>query len=159
MRSGWLKGLVLVAALALMAAACSNGEGEPAADRTPTPTEESEETSPIGEAATVEVASSDLGDIVVDADDGMTLYVFLADETTESTCYDDCEAAWPPLTVDGEPVAGEGIDASLLGTSERQDGSTQVTLDGHPLYFFAQDASPGDVNGQGVGEVWFVVSP
>ncbi|HEX5937090.1 MAG TPA: hypothetical protein VFZ75_05290 [Actinomycetota bacterium] len=159
MRSGWLRGLVMVATLALVAASCSDGEEAPA-DQSPTPTEESEEPSPTEEAeATVEVASSDLGDIVVDGDEGTTLYVFLADETTESTCYDDCEAAWPPLTVEGEPAAGEGIDASLLGTSERTDGSVQVTLDGHPLYYFAQDAAPGDVNGQGVGDVWFVVSP
>ena len=68
-------------------------------------------------------------------------------------------AAWPALTVEGEAVGGEGIDASLLGTSERTDGSVQVTLDGHPLYYFAQDAAPGDVNGQGVGDVWYVVSP
>jgi predicted lipoprotein with Yx(FWY)xxD motif len=161
MRSGRRRVLVVVAMFALVGAACSDGEEEPT-DQTqsPTPTEESESPSPEEEAeATVEVASSDLGDIVVDADDGRTLYVFLVDESTESTCYDDCEAAWPPLTVEGEPAAGEGIDASLLGTSERTDGSVQVTLDGHPLYYFAQDESPGDVNGQGVGDVWFVVSP
>jgi predicted lipoprotein with Yx(FWY)xxD motif len=161
MRSGLRRVLVVVAVFGLVGAACSDGEEEPA-DQTqsPSPTEETESPSPAEEAeATVEVASSDLGDIVVDADDGMTLYVFLADESTESTCYDDCETAWPPLTVEGEPAAGEGIDASLLGTSERTDGSVQVTLDGHPLYFFAQDESPGDVNGQGVGDVWFVVSP
>ena len=85
--------------------------------------------------------------------------MFLADEGSESTCYDDCESAWPPLTVDGDPAAGEGIDGSLLGTTEREDGSTQVTLDGHPLYYFASDATADDVNGQGVGDVWFVVSP
>lgn len=164
MRAGVRRVLVMVAVFALVGAACSNGEDEPTV-QTPTasPTEESESPSPTEEAeaedVTLEVASSDLGDIVVDGDDGMTLYVFLADESTESTCYDDCEAAWPPLTSEGEPTAGEGIDASLLATSERTDGSAQVTLDGHPLYFFAQDESPGDVNGQGVGDVWFVVSP
>jgi predicted lipoprotein with Yx(FWY)xxD motif len=161
MRSGLRRILVVIAVFALVGAACSNGEEEPTDQiESPSPTEETESPSPTEEAdATVEVASSDLGDIVVDAEEGMTLYVFLADESTESTCYDDCEAAWPPLTVEGEPAAGEGIDASLLGTSERTDGSVQVTLDGHPLYFFAQDESSGDVNGQGVGDVWFVVSP
>jgi predicted lipoprotein with Yx(FWY)xxD motif len=109
-------------------------------------------------AATVAVEDSDLGEIVVDAD-GTTLYVFLADEGTESTCYDECEDNWPPLTVEGDPVAGEGIDASLLGTTERTDGTTQVTLDGHPLYLFAGDQTADDVNGQGVGDVWYVVSP
>jgi predicted lipoprotein with Yx(FWY)xxD motif len=104
------------------------------------------------------VEDSDLGEIVVDAE-GRTLYVFLADTGSDSTCYDDCEASWPPLTVEGEPVAGEGIDGSLLGTTEREDGSTQVTLDGHPLYYFASDATADDINGQGVGDVWYVVSP
>jgi predicted lipoprotein with Yx(FWY)xxD motif len=159
-RSAWIKSLVVVAVLGLTAAACSD-DGEPASPtQAPSPTEESEAPSPTEEpaGATVEVEASDLGDIVVDAE-GRTLYVFLADEGSDSTCYEDCEAAWPPLTVDGEPVAGEGIDASLLGTSERTDGSAQVTLDGHPLYHFAQDATPDDVNGQGVGDVWYVVSP
>jgi predicted lipoprotein with Yx(FWY)xxD motif len=159
-RSAWIRGLVIVAVFGLTAAACSEDQGAATPTQEPSPTEESEAPSPTEEpaAATVEVESSDLGDIVVDAE-GRTLYVFLADEGSESTCYEDCEAAWPPLSVEGEPIAGDGIDASLLGTSERTDGSAQVTLDGHPLYYFAQDAAPGDVNGQGVGDVWYVVSP
>jgi predicted lipoprotein with Yx(FWY)xxD motif len=108
--------------------------------------------------ATVMTADSDLGEIVVDAE-GMTLYVFFADEGGASTCYDDCEASWPPLTVEGDPQAGSGIDASLLGTAPRDDGSTQVTLDGNPLYHFSADETAGDTNGQGVGDVWYVVSP
>ena len=56
-------------------------------------------------------------------------------------------------------MAGDGVDGSLLGTTERDDGTTQVTYDGQPLYVFASDAAPGDTNGQGVGEVWFVVGP
>jgi predicted lipoprotein with Yx(FWY)xxD motif len=110
------------------------------------------------EQATVQAEDSDLGEIVVDAE-GKTLYVFLADEGGASTCYEDCEASWPPLTVDAEPVPGEGIEASLLGTTERDDGSLQVTLDGQPLYYFAADETADDVNGQGVGDVWFVVAP
>jgi len=102
-------------------------------------------------------ADSDFGEIVVDAE-GRTLYLFDPDEGGKSTCYDDCEASWPPLLVDGSP-SGDGVDASLLGTTERKDGSTQVTLDGWPLYYFAGDAAPGDTNGQGVGEVWHVVAP
>ena len=144
--------LAVVTVFALVLGACGGDEGSGGGGGTQTPdaTESAE--------ATVQVESSDLGDIVVDAD-GTTLYVFLADEGTESTCYEECEDNWPPLTVEGDPVAGEGIDGSLLGTTERTDGSVQVTLDGHPLYFFAGDQAAGDTNGQGVGDVWFVVAP
>ena len=106
----------------------------------------------------VAVASTDLGDVLVDAE-GMTLYLFTPDEQGESTCYDDCAAAWPPATVDGEPSAGNGADAALLGTTERGDGSVQVTYDGWPLYLWQGDQQPGDVTGQNVNEVWFVVAP
>lgn len=148
MRRSGIEIVAILGTTAMLLAACSE---EPAGD--------GDDGSPQGSAdATVAVEESDLGEIVVDAE-GTTLYVFLADEGTESTCYEECEDSWPPLTVDGEPVAGEGIDASVLGTTERTDGSIQVTLDGHPLYYFAGDETPDDVNGQGVGEVWYVVSP
>ncbi|MGH3118362.1 MAG: COG4315 family predicted lipoprotein [Gaiellales bacterium] len=148
MGHGRVRSLVIAATFPLVVAACSNGddtgggaEGEP---------DQSAE-------ATVAVEESEFGQIVVDSE-GQTLYVFLVDEGTDSTCYDDCEANWPPLTVEGDP-AGEGIDSSLLGTTEREDGTTQVTLDGHPLYHFAGDETADDINGQDVGDVWYVVSP
>jgi predicted lipoprotein with Yx(FWY)xxD motif len=151
MRLSRIRIAAIAAMFALTLAACSNGEDDGDAESPAASPEETAE-------ATVGAEDSDLGEIVVDAE-GRTLYVFLADESTESTCYDECEEAWPPLTVDGEPVAGEGVDASLLATSERSDGSTQVTLDGHPLYYFGADETPDDMNGQGVGDVWYVVSP
>jgi predicted lipoprotein with Yx(FWY)xxD motif len=148
MGNGRVRFLAVVGIFPLLVAACSNGDDtDVAADDEPAQPAE----------ATVAVEDSDLGQIVVDGE-GRTLYVFLADEGSESTCYEDCEATWPPLTVEGDP-AGEGVDASLLGTTEREDGSTQVTLDGHPLYYFGGDETADDVNGQGVGDVWYVVSP
>jgi predicted lipoprotein with Yx(FWY)xxD motif len=159
MGSGRIKVLAVAALFLLAMAACSD-DVDPG-DGTSSPTESSEPSEEPSEEpaeATIAVEDSDLGQIVVDAE-GRTLYVFLVDEGTESTCYDDCEASWPPLTVEGDPAAGEGIDASLLGTTEREDGSIQVTLDGHPLYYFAADETADDVNGQGVGDVWYVVSP
>ena len=148
MGHGRVRLLAIAAIFPLVVAACSNGDdtGGGADDE---PDEAAE--------AVVAVEDSELGQIVVDSE-GRTLYVFLVDETSESTCYDDCEANWPPLTVEGDP-AGEDVDASLLGTAEREDGSTQVTLDGHPLYYFGGDQTSDDVNGQGVGDVWYVVSP
>lgn len=104
----------------------------------------------------VTVASTSLGEVLADAE-GVTLYMFDPDEQGASTCYDQCATSWPPLVVEGEPVAGEGADAALLGTVERDDGSVQVTYDGWPLYYFAQDAAAGDVKGQGVNDVWWVL--
>jgi predicted lipoprotein with Yx(FWY)xxD motif len=152
--------LALMMAGVLLLAACSDGDDEPgpaAGGATDQATEEPTD-EPAASGASVAVADSDLGEILVDGD-GMTLYVFFADKGSKSTCYDDCEEAWPPLTVDGEPVAGDGVDQSLLGTTERDDGSTQVTYDDQPLYLFASDGAPGDTKGQGVGDVWFVVGP
>lgn len=105
---------------------------------------------------TLTVTASDVGDILVDGD-GIVVYLFDQDSDGVSVCYDDCAATWPPLLAPVE--AGAGVDDSLLGTGERTDGTDQVTYDGHPLYYFAADESPGDHNGQGVGDVWWVVSP
>ena len=109
---------------------------------------------------TVGVASNDeLGDFLVDAE-GMTLYLFTNDEEGVSNCADDCTENWPPFTV--RPVeiltAGTGIEGELA-TIERADGGMQVTYNGMPLYFFAEDAAPGDTTGQGRGDVWWVVEP
>ncbi len=99
-----------------------------------------------------------LGTFLTDAK-GMTLYIFLNDEPGKSNCYNGCAQNWPPLLTEDAPVAGESVDASLLGTTERTDGSTQVTYNGYPLYYWVHDAVPGDTNGQGVKDVWFVISP
>jgi predicted lipoprotein with Yx(FWY)xxD motif len=102
-----------------------------------------------------------LGQILVD-DKGMTLYLFVADTGTASTCYTSCATIWPPLLTDGAPQAGTGADASKLGTTNRTDGKVEVTYAGHPMYYFVQDKAPGDAKGQGVngfGGLWWVVSP
>lgn len=118
---------------------------------------EAEEAMPAADP-TVLVAETALGSILV-SPDGMTLYMFANDGPGESACYESCATNWPPLLVEGEPAAGEGIDASLLGTTDRTDGSLQLTYNGMPLYHYAQDSAAGDVNGQGVGGVWYVVNP
>ncbi|NHN40188.1 hypothetical protein G9C85_00875 [Halorubellus sp. JP-L1] len=90
----------------------------------------------------------------------MTLYMFDNDEkgSESSTCSGDCASNWPPLTVEGDPVAGDGVTAELT-TFSRDDESTQVAAAGWPLYYFAPDESPGDAEGQGVGDVWWVLRP
>ena len=104
--------------------------------------------------ATVLVADSDLGEILTDAE-GMVIYFFANDTEGTSNCEGDCLANWPPVPVDGEPTAGDGVDAEL-GTIDGNDGSTQLTVNGFPAYYFAGDQAAGDTNGQGVGEVWWV---
>ncbi len=101
------------------------------------------------------------GPILVD-DKGMTLYLFVADTGTASTCYTQCATIWPPLLTTGTPQAGTGIQASLLGTTTRTDGKVEVTYAGHPLYYFLQDKAAGDAKGQainGFGGLWWVLSP
>jgi predicted lipoprotein with Yx(FWY)xxD motif len=110
---------------------------------------------------TVNVASSGQGQILVDSA-GRTLYLFEADSGTTSNCSGACAAAWPPLLTTGKPTTGASARASLIGTTKRSDGTNQVTYNGHPLYRFASDTKPGDVNGQGVngfGALWYVLSP
>jgi predicted lipoprotein with Yx(FWY)xxD motif len=91
---------------------------------------------------------------------GFTLYLFTRDEDGVTNCYDDCAVNWPPLLVGegGAPQAGEGVTGEL-GVIDRDDGGRQVTYNGIPLYFWIRDVRPGDVDGQGVGDVWYVVSP
>ncbi|WP_435076049.1 COG4315 family predicted lipoprotein [Halococcus sp. AFM35] len=153
------------------ATTADNGDSEPTADGQTTaaggaqPSDGTTTGGATGTAAgggtggpTVAVTSHpELGDILV-GPDGMTLYLFTEDSGGRSNCTGDCAEAWPPLTVDGEPTAGEGVTADL-GTIERGDGSMQVTVGGTPLYYYAPDTQPGDATGQGVGGVWFVAAP
>ncbi|HEX5551753.1 MAG TPA: hypothetical protein VFX43_00805 [Chitinophagaceae bacterium] len=95
--------------------------------------------------------------------DGKSLYLFLKDSNGTSACYNQCAVAWPPLiTKDKKIKGGKGVQASLLGTVERKDGSLQVTYNGHPLYYYEDDKNPGDVEGQDkdeFGEEWYLVKP
>jgi predicted lipoprotein with Yx(FWY)xxD motif len=106
-----------------------------------------------------------LGTALVDGE-GYTLYLFMPDDHSgHSTCTGDCAAEWPPLVLPGgidAPIAGPGIESSLLGTTRRADGGVQVTYNGWPLYLWPIDASPGQATGQGInnlGGLWYVESP
>jgi len=80
---------------------------------------------------------------------GMTLYTHAGDSATSSTCTGSCATAWPPLPTTGQPSAGAGVTGQL-GTLTRADGTTQVTYDGLPLYYWEGDAKPGDETGNGI---------
>jgi predicted lipoprotein with Yx(FWY)xxD motif len=138
----------------------ATGTTETTAAETTEPTDATTTTevaAPAEGASTVATAESDLGTILVDGD-GMTLYLFMPDAQGASTCLDSCAGTWPALA--GPATAGGGVDQALLATANRpDDGSAQVTYNGWPLYHFASDAAPGDTNGQGVANIWFVVDP
>ena len=111
--------------------------------------------------ATVSVASTDLGKILVDSA-GHTLYLFKADFGTRSACAGTCAVPWPPLLASGKPTVSGGASAALIATTRRANGTEQVTYDGHPLYVFANDTTAGETSGQGVtafGAAWYVLSP
>jgi len=106
--------------------------------------------------AIVSLRQTRLGNILVGAE-GRTLYLFTSDKDANSTCYGECASYWPPLTTEGTPRGGEGIDRTKLGISGRTDGTTMVTFNGHPLYYFIKVNTAGDVAGQGYNNVWYVL--
>jgi predicted lipoprotein with Yx(FWY)xxD motif len=109
---------------------------------------------------TVSTRQTKLGRVLVDAS-GRTLYLFEKDKGAMSSCSGACASIWPPLTA-GKAKAGTGVAAAKLGTAKRSDGKTEVTYAGHPLYTYAGDQKPGDVQGQGLdqfGAEWYVLAP
>lgn len=116
-------------------------------------------TSTASAAVDLKTASSSAGTIVVGAN-GMSVYFFTKDvkDSGTSACMDACLAAWPPVLTTSETPAAEGVTGEL-GTIPTPDGKQQVTLNGMPLYYFAKDAGPGDIMGQGVNGVWYLADP
>jgi predicted lipoprotein with Yx(FWY)xxD motif len=153
----WSGSKMLVAASAVaMLAACGGGSSDNAGGGSSS-SSSSSSSSTSSAAPSVKVSKTALGDVLTDPS-GRTLYMFDPDKQAASTCYDKCAQAWPPLEATGTPGAGTGTEASMLGTTTRKDGSKQVTYGKWPLYYFAPDKKAGDVKGQAVGGVWWVVS-
>ena len=152
------------AAIVLVAAGCGKSSSSKSASSSPPATSPPTTAAPATTAAggvMVAIKSSGLGRILVDAK-GRTLYLFEKDKGTTSSCYGACASGWPPYTTLAAPQAGSGAAASLLGTTTRTDGTTQVTYKGHPLYYFVGDTKPGEVIGEGVnafGAKWYVLAP
>lgn len=135
--------MVLVGALTLAACAGTGGSSS-----TGTPT--------TGSAAVSTAEVADVGTVLVDAE-GFTLYAFMPDAAGEPTCTGGCAGTWPPAIVEGVP---EGTDLpGELGTVESPTGGKQLTYDGWPLYRYSGDTEPGEANGQGIGGVWFAMTP
>jgi predicted lipoprotein with Yx(FWY)xxD motif len=108
----------------------------------------------------ITTADSQFGEALFDGDQ-RAIYYFDKEQTEASECYGECAVAWPPVVTDGEPQAGGGADAKLLGTTERDDGSTQVTYNGRPLYYYVDDPV-GQIACHNVNEfggLWLAVQP
>ncbi|MFC5179362.1 hypothetical protein [Nocardioides taihuensis] len=108
----------------------------------------------------VVAAVSDFGPVLFDGT-GQAIYVFDVEKTSQPRCYGSCAVAWPPVLTDGAPLAGDRVEEALLGTTRRSDGTTQVTYDGHPLYFYAHEGKD-EVKCHDVflnGGTWYAVQP
>lgn len=123
-----------------------------------TPAASPEETSMAEVALTT--ADSTLGTIIVDAK-GITVYVFDNDTPNSGTsvCEGECLVKWPAVVADSDAPTAEGVTGTLGTITRTDDGTRQITLNGLPLYYWVDDTAAGDVSGQGVGGVWWVVAP
>jgi len=153
------------AGIVLLAAACSSTTSPAASSAARYPSSPAAAVQAAYQAAagaTVSLAAiSGIPGKALVGSNGRTLYLFETDKNGKSTCTGACAAAWPPDTVTGMPHAGRGLSQALLGTVRRSDGTTQVTYNRHPLYYFAGDMSAGTANGQGskaFGAAWYVVN-
>jgi predicted lipoprotein with Yx(FWY)xxD motif len=166
-RGGWLLAFAALALVALVASGCGSsnnnsggsnsggggGGGYGGGGGAPT--------TGAATAATVSTSNTKLGQILVDGS-GRTLYLFRKDQPNQSACSGACAAAWPVDQSAGTPKASSGVKASMLGTIKRGDGTTQVTYNKHPLYYYSGDSGPGQQSGQNLnafGAKWYVVAP
>lgn len=94
-------------------------------------------------------------------DKQQAMYIWQLEDSTTPKCYGNCAEAWPPVLTSGVPRAAGEVDGNLLGTTKRTDGSTQVTYNGHPLYYYANEG-PGEVECHNIrthGGLWWVIHP
>jgi predicted lipoprotein with Yx(FWY)xxD motif len=109
---------------------------------------------------TVTTGGSEFGTMLFDRRE-QAVYMFDKESTDRPDCYGACAKAWPPVLTDGDPRATGGVRDRLLGTTERRDGTVQVTYGGHPLYYYAHE-EPGQVLCHDVSEfggLWLVLRP
>ena len=145
-------------AAAPTAAAVATPTSAPASQAAPSPAATAAPAQGAEESYTVMVRDDPkLGKILTDGM-GKTLYRYTKDSANTSVCTGGCLQAWPALTSNDAPTLDDGI-AGKLDLMTRSDGTKQVTYNGMPLYYYAKDTKPGDTTGQGVGSVWYVVTP
>jgi predicted lipoprotein with Yx(FWY)xxD motif len=156
-------GAASVAVLLVLTACQGAGSGSTPASASQTPTASASASASASEAAAttfqVKVAHTTAGDALV-GEGGKTLYWNTSETNGTIACTGKCAGIWPPFALDtGEKTAaGSGVKAAWLGTVMRPDGKTQVTYNGHPLYYFASDTAANDANGQGISGIWFIAT-
>lgn len=150
MRLAWRTGLAVGVTALVLLAACTRGSGESTGSATGPAKGEN------GGRAVGTAVVPGVGTVLVDAE-GFTLYYFTPDEAGEPTCTSGCAGTWPPATVSAVPK-DTGLPGTL-GTTTSPSGGMQLTYEGWPLYTYSGDAEPGQANGQGVGGVWFAMTP
>ncbi len=159
MKSRITTGIAFAAAAALSLAACSAGTEDPSSSPTTSaPTTTDAPTTPAA-GTDLMAADSALGSIVVDGE-GNVVYQYDADTqgADASACGGGCLSNWPPVHGGADAASLDGVTGEV-GSITGADGKPQLTLNGWPLYYFGGDGKPGDTNGQGVGGVWWVVTP
>jgi predicted lipoprotein with Yx(FWY)xxD motif len=127
---------------------------------TPPPPPTASAPTPASAGTTLVADDSHVGRILFDST-GQAVYVFDVETTDEPRCYGECAEAWPPVVTEGAPRADQGVRRGLLGTTTRRDGSTQVTYDGRPLYYYAHEGKH-EVECHDVflnGGTWYAVQP
>lgn len=108
----------------------------------------------------IKTGDSQYGPMLFDSR-GQAIYIWQLEGSSTAECYGNCAQEWPPVLTNGAPVASGGVNSQLLGTTKRSDGSTQVTYNGHPLYFYAHE-KPGEVECHNIrthGGLWWVIQP
>jgi predicted lipoprotein with Yx(FWY)xxD motif len=155
-RTRTVASLVVSAVGVTLMSACGGSSGQPSG-AAPPPVLNDVQSSAIRLAAK---QIDKLGPVVTDSR-GMTLYRFDRDTSnpSESNCDGPCVGLWPPVTGTADQVQAVGIDKALIGTVTRKDGTTQLTINGWPLYHYAKDTAPGEARGQAVGNTWYAATP
>src|SRR4051812_44187065 len=143
-------------AAALLLSACGSGSGAYGGSGGSSPSG-----SRKAAGGTVRLGSPSAGNVLVDGK-GMTLYAFAPGPRGRSTCSGSCAAYWPPVSGKDAKAGASGKVTAHLGTIKRSDGSTQLTVNGFPVYTYVGDRAAGQDKGQGLnlsGGLWWVVSP
>jgi predicted lipoprotein with Yx(FWY)xxD motif len=152
MRKIW--GVAGLAALALTVSACASSGSSSSSGVANTPAAGGNSSSAAAGGSTVSQKTIGNQQVLVDSK-GMTLYWFAIDTPSKSNCSGQCAVYWPPVA--GPLTAGSGVTGTL-GTITRSDGTKQATYDGHPLYTYVGDKSPGQATGNGKnlsGGLWW----